>query len=70
MHICVYLYAHTKNLTSPVSLTNLSPEGFHCFLVTPVYLYRVQMKAVILHLFYWKVAWVFFFIQLFQQANI
>lgn len=31
MHICVYLYAHTKNLTSPVSLTNLSQRDSTVF---------------------------------------
>lgn len=51
MHICIYLYAHTKNLPLHVSVAALSLEGLNCFLVTSEYLYHVQMKAVILNIF-------------------
>lgn len=47
----MHMHTQKKNLTIHVSLTSLSLEGLNCFLVTSVYLYHVQMKAVILNLF-------------------
>lgn len=73
MHISVCTHKK-KNLPIHVSLTALRLEGLNCFLVTPEYLYHVQMKAVILNIFSWKGflnAFLFsLIIQLFQQDKI